>query len=193
MRSPLWARILFPIMFAFFAYMVFRMVAESTLAKLAWIAAYLAYAATIYWASWRLRRLRYRHRRYRPWAMFALFGALVANDYDGFARALLSEREAAGLPPFAFQALLRAEARKLDAALGFLTLASNALPHPGIEIYDPVPMTLTRLMNVERAQLLAESRSRPALQAFLAAWHAWLLAHTPPGVRWHIEVDPLEI
>ena len=80
MRSPLWARILFPIMFAFFAYMVFRMVAESTLAKLAWIAAYLAYAATIYWASWRLRRLRYRHRRYRPWAMFALFGALVAGS-----------------------------------------------------------------------------------------------------------------
>jgi primosomal protein N' (replication factor Y) len=122
-----------------------------------------------------------------------LFGALVTNDYDGFARALLSERESAGLPPFAFQALLRAEARKLDAALGFLTLASDALPHAGIEIYDPVPMTLTRLMNVERAQLLVESRSRPALQAFLAAWHAWLTAHTPSAVRWHIEVDPLEI
>jgi len=80
MRSPLWARVLFPIMFAFFAYMVFRMVTQSTLAELAWIAAYLAYAGLIHWAFWRLRRLRYRNRRYRPWAMFALFSALVAGS-----------------------------------------------------------------------------------------------------------------
>lgn len=79
MRSPLWARVLFPIMFAFFAYMVFSAVTESTLAELAWIAAFLVYIGAIYWASWRVRRIRYRHRRYRPWAMLALFSALVAG------------------------------------------------------------------------------------------------------------------
>ena len=52
---------------------------------------------------------------------------------------------------------------------------------------------LTRLMNVERAQLMVESPSRPALQAFLTQWVAWLRTHAPSRVRWHVEVDPLEI
>jgi len=52
---------------------------------------------------------------------------------------------------------------------------------------------LTRLMNVERAQLMVESPSRPALQAFLARWLAWIGANAPASLRWHIEVDPLEI
>ena len=54
-------------------------------------------------------------------------------------------------------------------------------------------MNLTRLMNVERAQLLVESRSRPALQSFLTRWVAWLGANAPSSVHWHVEVDPLEI
>ena len=80
MRSPLWARVLFPVMFAFFAYMIFCTVTESTLSELAWIAAYLVYIGLIYWASWRTRRMRYRHRRYRPLVMLALFGALIAGS-----------------------------------------------------------------------------------------------------------------
>ena len=123
-----------------------------------------------------------------------LFRAVANGDYDGFARGLLAEREAAGLPPSSYQAMLRAEARKLEVALDFLkAAATSSVPADGIEIYDPVPMTLTRLMNVERAQLLVESQSRPALQAFLTAWVAWLGANAPSGVRWHVEVDPLEI
>jgi primosomal protein N' (replication factor Y) len=39
----------------------------------------------------------------------------------------------------------------------------------GVTLYDPVPMRLQRLMALERGQLLVESLSRPALQAFLAA------------------------
>ena len=48
-------------------------------------------------------------------------------------------------------------------------------------------------MNVERAQLMVESLSRPALQAFLAGWTQWLYANAPRTVRWHLEVDPLDI
>ena len=123
-----------------------------------------------------------------------LFHALIAGDYDRFARSLLAERAAAGLPPSAFQAMLRVEAARLASALDFLKLAAaSGVPQSGVTIYDPVPMTLTRLMNVERAQLMVESPSRPALQAFLAAWLPWLTASAPRALRWHIEVDPLEI
>lgn len=123
-----------------------------------------------------------------------LFAAVIAADYDRFADTLLAERQAAALPPAAFQAMLRVEAAKLDTALDFLKAAANSeVPRDGVALYDPVPMNLTRLMNVERAQMMAESPSRPALQAFLTRWVAWLYANAPRSVRWHVEVDPLEI
>jgi primosomal protein N' (replication factor Y) (superfamily II helicase) len=61
-----------------------------------------------------------------------------------------------------------------------------------VTINDPIPMTMTRVHNVERAQLLVESSSRPALQAFLKAWLAELRTMKTKG-RWSLEVDPLDI
>ncbi|HUK04367.1 MAG TPA: hypothetical protein VLV90_04725, partial [Burkholderiales bacterium] len=62
----------------------------------------------------------------------------------------------------------------------------------GISVYDPVPHVITRRAGYERAQLVAQSRSRPALQAFLAEWSAAIPAIAPRGIRWHIDVDPIE-
>ncbi len=121
-----------------------------------------------------------------------LYRALLAHDYEGFARSTLEERRSAGLPPFMFQALLRAEARQLQVALDFLTQARTLLDHDGVVINDPVPMTITRVAGVERAQLLLESASRPQLQAFLKPWmHA--LRELKPRLRWSLEVDPVDI
>ena len=53
-------------------------------------------------------------------------------------------------------------------------------------------MTMTRVANVDRAQLLIESASRPALQAFLKEWLA-LLRQTRTRVKWSLEVDPVDI
>jgi len=121
-----------------------------------------------------------------------LFAAVMAHDYDRFAGDLLEERRQAGVPPFMYQALLRAEARELDIALGFLKHAAECLPTPGITINDPIPMTLTRVANVDRAQLLVESPSRPALQAFLKEWMDMLRA-TKTRAKWSLEVDPVDI
>ena len=50
------------------------------------------------------------------------------------------------------------------------------------------------LMALERAQLLVESTSRPALQAFLLRWMEAIYAlKKTSGLRWHLDVDPLEI
>ncbi len=125
-----------------------------------------------------------------------LYRALAGHDYAAFADAQLDERRQAGLPPFSFQALLSAEAKEVGQALDFLARAREAaLPIAGeaISLYDPVPMRMVRLKNLERAQLLVESPSRPALQGFLAVWVP--LLHTiraPGGLRWHLDVDPLE-
>ena len=125
-----------------------------------------------------------------------LFAAVVAHDYPGFAGEQLKEREQAGFPPYAFQAMLRAEAPQMADAIAFLKAAA-ALPevaeHGNVLIYDPVPMRMARLANLERGQLLAESPSRPALQAFLPQWREAIAGlKAPSKLRWHIEVDPLE-
>ena len=121
-----------------------------------------------------------------------LYRALMNQDYTGFAASVLEERLSAGLPPFVFQALLRAEAKTLDKALEFLTTAKTLLEHEGIIINDPVPMTITRVAGVERAQLLLESSSRAVLQAFLKPWMQ-ALRESKSRLRWSLEVDPVDI
>ena len=131
-----------------------------------------------------------------------LFQALRRHDYPAFAAQQLEERQAAAMPPFAYQALVRADARTQEAAQAFLNAASAAAD--GLEgaaqvmRYPAVPMTIQRVANVERAQMLIESAQRPALLRFLWAWQAhlhWIRAQ--PGhralVRWLVDVDPLAI
>ncbi|MCZ2173968.1 MAG: primosomal protein N' [Burkholderiales bacterium] len=125
-----------------------------------------------------------------------LYRALAAHDFAAFAAEQLAERERAGFPPFTHQAMLRAEAPELKQALAFLQTAAEigaGLATGEVALYDAVPMRLHRLAHLERAQLLAESRSRPALQAFLAQWLAAIRELKAPKVlRWHVDVDPLE-
>jgi primosomal protein N' (replication factor Y) len=45
---------------------------------------------------------------------------------------------------------------------------------------------------MERVQVLVQSGSRPRLQAFLHAWTGALYRMRPHGVRWHLDVDPIE-
>ena len=136
----------------------------------------------------------------------AVFEALRKHDYEAFAAQQLKEREEAAMPPFSYQALVRADARTQEVAQGFLTAATAAahaaqlpgLPDGTVILFPPVPLTIQRVANVERAQMLLESSSRAALQRFLAAWQPLLQAtRSQPEhkglIRWLVDVDPLAI
>lgn len=131
-----------------------------------------------------------------------LYEALKQHDYPAFAAQQLQEREQAGLPPFSFQALVRAEARTQDGAQAFLNaagaLGQDAAARMAVTLYPAVPMSVQRVANVERAQMLVESASRAALQRFLSDWQLTLheLRGAPEGqgiLRWAVDVDPLAI
>jgi len=135
-----------------------------------------------------------------------LYEALKSHDYPAFAQAQLNERQLAGMPPFSFQALVRAEARTQEAAQAFLNLAgqasanepSTAALRAHVNVYPAVPMSIQRVANVERAQMLVESASRTALQRFLSAWQPLLHAQRSHPkckglLRWAVDVDPLLI
>jgi primosomal protein N' (replication factor Y) (superfamily II helicase) len=129
-----------------------------------------------------------------------LFAYLTAQDYEGFAASQIEERRASLLPPFSFEALFRLEAKTLEIAIEQLRRIKehgasmmNEAPTRGIEyikICDPIPMPVAKVAGRARAQLLIESSSRPALHRWLSAW---LPALKNLGLRWHIEIDPLEI
>ncbi len=134
----------------------------------------------------------------------AVFSALRSHDYPAFAAQQLQERADAGMPPFAYQALVRADARTQEDAQAFLHAACQAAREaglPGLDdvfLFPPIPMTIQRVANVERAQMLLESLDRIALQRFLHAWQPLLhqLRAQPqhrPLVRWLVDVDPLAI
>mgnify|MGYP003603198921 CR=1 FL=1 len=102
------------------------------------------------------------------------------------------------------QRLVGADARTQEVAQGFLGAASAAATEAAIDsvaqvtLYPPVPMTIQRVANIERAQMLVESPSRAALQRFLSAWHGTLHStrQRPEHkglIRWAVDVDPLVI
>ena len=132
----------------------------------------------------------------------ALYQALRRHDFEAFAASQLAQRATAGMPPHAFQALLRAEARTPEAALAFLEAAgalAEALPQAeDVLVYPPVPAPVRRVADVERAQMLVESPSRAALQRMLAGWSQALHALGPGDgprriLRWALDVDPQAI
>lgn len=121
-----------------------------------------------------------------------LYQALAQHDDAGFYTQALAERRDAHLPPWSYQALLRADARTLKNALEFLNRA-RALPVPaGVRLYDAVPLPVMRVAHVERAQMVIESASRSALQSWLDDCMT-ALSEVKTSVRWRIEVDPLGI
>ncbi len=122
-----------------------------------------------------------------------LYAALVAQDFPAFADFQLADRRVAGFPPFRHQAVLRAEAAKLEIAMQFLQEATALAPDvSGVTIYDPVPASLTRLAGMERAHILIQSASRPALQNLLTTWQTSLRDIKTRQLRWALDVDPQE-
>lgn len=126
----------------------------------------------------------------------SLFEALSRQDYRCFAEAVLKEREENWSVPFVCQAVLYADASRLDLAIDFLkgaaAAAARELPADGsVRVYDPVPMPLVRFMNRERAQLLFEADDRLALNRFLSAYLPKLVCGS--DVSWTIEVDPTDV
>jgi primosomal protein N' (replication factor Y) len=77
--------------------------------------------------------------------------------------------------------------------LAFLNHAAGLARAPEeVRVFDPVPHLLTRRAGLERAQLIIQSSSRPALQDFLGLLSEKLFATSARAIRWHIDVDPIE-
>lgn len=126
---------------------------------------------------------------------------LAEEGYPAFARQALQERRAAGLPPFAYLALLRADAHRQDQVENFLEAAYHVaeglavnLALPQVELLGPVPAPMERRAGRHRAQLLLQSSSRAPLHRLLGIWVAQLESLPEARqVRWSLDVDPIDL
>ena len=124
-----------------------------------------------------------------------LWAPLARLDYEAFADVALQERRETAFPPYTHCALLRAEARKPEIALRFLEAAKRlAATPPEVRLGCILPAVLARRAGYHRAQLLATSAQRAALQSWLTAWLS-RVAEIPIAaqVRWSLDVDPYSL
>ena len=126
-----------------------------------------------------------------------LLNLLIGRGYPAFASEMLAERQAAALPPFSHQVMLRAESAIPGEAEKFLRQAAQLgreQSAPGIEIWGPAPAPMERRAGRFRYQLLIQSANRSQLHRYLGRW---LLAiegvKTGHRLRWSIDVDPQEM
>lgn len=123
-----------------------------------------------------------------------LIEPLLQGVYEDWARPLLAERRAAELPPASALAMLRAESHQSEAARKFLQEAAALLAAPGLHIIGPLAAILARRGGYWRYQLWLQADARSALSGRL--WSCLPALHelkSARQVRWHVDVDPLEL
>lgn len=122
------------------------------------------------------------------------------HDYTQTAQYLLEQREAAGLPPYSYHILIRAEANQAAIAQNFLltvkqilcqTINASETPSQEVQLLGPVNANMERRAGMHRYHLLMQSNSRRALHQLLRQCHHCLF-QIPESrkVRWNLDIDP---
>jgi primosomal protein N' (replication factor Y) len=116
---------------------------------------------------------------------------LLTRGYEAYARWLLEERQAAGLPPAGYQALLRAEAHDRSIAEQFLNDAVGVFPRGETRVYGPMPAIMERVGGRSRMYLVVQGPVRAALHRQVDQWLP-VLRKLPSArkVRWAVDIDP---
>jgi primosomal protein N' (replication factor Y) (superfamily II helicase) len=130
---------------------------------------------------------------------------LIHAGYGSFAQTLLAERAEAGLPPVRVAALIRADARDADAPRDLLKQMADWLHEYNVapsetssterllDVWGPVTAPLARRAGRFRYQLLILADDRPTLHAALSQLEFWQGSRRTKGIRWSIDVDPVDM
>ena len=101
-----------------------------------------------------------------------LLQTLVHSGYRAFAEQALLERQAAAMPPYSHQALMRADATRQEYAQALLEQVvgwAAGLGVEGVEMWGPVPAPMARRAGRHRVHLLFQAVRREALHTLLAS------------------------
>ena len=125
-----------------------------------------------------------------------LLNTLIHQGYQAFAVAALAERKQAGLPPYSYQALLRANAHEQQTPLDFLLAVAELINQHDNQtsVLGPAPAPMAKRAGQFRYQLLLQHTQRKQLHLLLN----WLMPEIEKlkqarKVRWSLDVDPIDL
>lgn len=130
-----------------------------------------------------------------------LLQTLIHSGYEAFASTLLQNRKAAGLPPFSFSALFRAESKRGENAVELLNLIKREINNQKahfakastLRVLGPFPALIEKMNHRYRYQLQVYCNDRPLLHHLmdrcLEATHKNALSRR---TRWSLDIDPVE-
>ncbi len=126
-----------------------------------------------------------------------LLNTLIHQGYQAFAQAALAERKEAELPPYSYQALLRANAHEQQLPLDFLhaviELANQHNSHD-VLILGPVTAPMAKRIGQFRFQLLLQHKQRKYLHILLKELLPKISKlKQARKVRWSLDVDPIDL
>jgi primosomal protein N' (replication factor Y) len=129
-----------------------------------------------------------------------LFDYIKQQDYRGFAKEELKNREKLSLPPFSHQAAIRMQSLMDNSAYTQLLKVEQALKaykasqsNDNLDISLTMPAAVERKSNWYRYLIMLSSRDRKHLHHYLNVAHNYLM--TMPRtkkLKWVIDVDPLD-
>lgn len=124
------------------------------------------------------------------------FNLLLGSGYLAVARQSLQERKAWHFPPYAQQALIRANAIKLEYAIEFLdtikALLQESSPE-GLEFLGAAPSPIEKRANRYRAQLLINAKTRKHRYNTINQLLSQVSTLSKKGqLRWSIDIDPID-
>ena len=126
-----------------------------------------------------------------------MLNTLIRDGYRQFAQTALMERQAAGLPPYSYHALFRAQAHHAYLVQDFLheTVALFKLTNSlTVQILGPVPAPMEKRAGAYRYQLLFQSNKRGDLQQVLDEFTKKIInLKSTKKVRWSLDVDPVDL
>ena len=128
-----------------------------------------------------------------------LLHTLINGGYHAFADEELALRDAASLPPYAHLAVLRAEAKHVDAPTRFLAEAKHLLEGvnadvQAMQLHGPLPAPMPRRAGYQRMQLVISASQRKTLHQALGTVMPTI--RTLPDarkLRWSLDVDAVDL
>ena len=127
-----------------------------------------------------------------------LLRTLLRKGYSALSAELLEERQQVGLPPYCHLTLLRVKARQPNLSIEFLNrverYAKQLAQDKQVHVYPPIPATMEKKAGYHRACMLFEALRATVLNRYIAALMKKVKAlPVQKDMRWHFDVDPLEI
>lgn len=126
-----------------------------------------------------------------------LLTMLIKQGYSAFAESALDERSEAGLPPFTFQALLRAQSKRELESVNFLirvTEMISDLGDDGLLCFGPVSAPMKKKAGHYCFQVMLQHNRRKCLQKALGRLiPAIYELKYSAKVNWSLDVDPVDL